>query len=471
MNRRTALKLGGSLGLLAGAGLLGGYELLPPGRSRSLESVDVLARRLYTSLTPDQHAETVAPYDHPLRQYHNRGVLGGGRQVMFGFSRNQRQTLTDLLYSGLSEEGRQRIPDEFFTQWTGVQSMQVLICGDPTVPPYQVILTGAHLNLRLGGKSREGAAFGGPQVYGDQRGNEQVGLPGNLYRDQFLMGQRLLQSLDPGRRKLAVIEEAPVQTSIELQGPGGTFPGIPVSELTADGKELVRQTVERICATYHPDDSAYARECLNANGGLNGLFLSYYEHGEDGRIPEAQVFRLEGPAAVFHFRGHPHVHAFINVAMDGNAPLSSGELLGTNPAWLDRPAVKTLFETVMRSRTGADFAYYEINSVAGRLRAGQIRSGDIYSLESWQDTAEVVEIRGMKLSALVLNVLKAQGIAPDRDKIYRIVVPTFVANTPDQLGRIEERTKVGMLRDLTVDYLKAHGFASKNTGLPATPAL
>ena len=463
MNRRTALKLGGSLGLTIGAGLLGGYELLPPGRSRNLESVDSLARRLFSSLTPAQREETVVSYNHPLRQYHNRGVLGGGRQVMFGFSRDQRQILTDLLYAGLSEEGRQRVPEEFLTQWTGVQSMQVLICGDPTAPPYQVILTGAHLNLRLGGRSREGAAFGGPQVYGDQRGNEEVGLPGNLYRDQFLLGQRLLQSLDEGRRKLAVIEEAPVQTSIELQGPGGTFPGIPVSELPADGKELARQTVERICATYHPDDVAFARECLNANGGINGLFLSYYEHGEDGRIPEAQVFRLEGPAAVFYFRGYPHVHAFVNVAMDGNAPLSSGDMIGTNPAWMDRPAVKAMFETVMLDKTGADFAYYEGNSVAGRLRAGQIRSGDIYALESWQDTAEVVEISGAKLSVMMLNLLKTKGITPDPNKVYRIATPTFVANTPDQLGRIEDRTKVGMLRDLTVTHLKAHGFPSKHS--------
>ena len=109
--------------------------------------------------------------------------------------------------------------------------MRVLICGDPTAPPYQVILTGAHVNLRIGGKSREGVAFGGPQVYGDQRGNNRVGLPGNLYREQFLIGQQILARLDSGRRKLALIEEAPVQTQIEHQGRHGKFAGIPVAEL------------------------------------------------------------------------------------------------------------------------------------------------------------------------------------------------------------------------------------------------
>src|SRR5690242_6295234 len=103
MNRRTALKLGGALGL---TGLYGGYRLLPPHPSRSLEPVDALARRLYASLSADQHADTCVDYDHPLRQYHNRGVWGGGRSVLFGFGHEQRRILTDLLYSGLSDEGR-----------------------------------------------------------------------------------------------------------------------------------------------------------------------------------------------------------------------------------------------------------------------------------------------------------------------------------------------------------------------------
>ncbi len=167
MNRRTALKLG--LGALTGAGASAGYRLLPPGPSRTLEPVEALARRLYASLDDGQRAETCVGYDHPLRQYHNRGVWGGGR-VGFSFSREQRQVLADLLHSGLSEDGRRRIPHEYFTRFTGVHSMRLLICGDPSPGPYQVVVTAAHLNLRLGGRSREGAAFGGPQVYGDQRG-------------------------------------------------------------------------------------------------------------------------------------------------------------------------------------------------------------------------------------------------------------------------------------------------------------
>src|SRR5262249_21718874 len=220
-------KLGAGLGVAAATGLAG-YRVLPPGPSRTIEPVDTLARRFYTSLNEDQRGETCVAYDHPMRQYHNRGVWGGGKSVIAGFDHAQRQMLTDLLYAGVSEQGRGRIPEQDFTRWSGVHSMRVLICGDPTAPPYQIILTGAHVNLRVGGRSREGAAFGGPQVYGDQRGNGRVGLPGNVYREQFVLAHRILRSLDSGRRRHAVLEEAPVQTQIELQGQHGVFAGIPV---------------------------------------------------------------------------------------------------------------------------------------------------------------------------------------------------------------------------------------------------
>jgi Protein of unknown function (DUF3500) len=461
MNRRTALKLGASFAVVGGTGLYGGYLLVPPRRSRALEPVNALAQRFYVSLDSEQRAKTCVSYDHPLRQYHNRGVEGGGRSILGGFTREQRRTLTDLLYAGLSEEGGRRLPEQDLIRWTGVHSMHVVICGDPTAPPYQIILTGVHLNLRLGGKSREGAAFGGPQVYGDQRGNGRVGLPGNVYREQFVLAHRILRSLDSGRRRHAVLEEAPVQTQIELQGRHGVFTGIPVKELESEGKALAHELVESILSTYSPGDAAYARECLVANGGLEALFLSYYQHGEDGEIPEGQVFRLEGPSAVFYFRGYPHVHAFINVAMDGDAPLSVGEPLGTNPAWLDHAGVKQLFESALRAETGSDLSYYDESSVAGRLRPGLVRSGDIYSLESWQELAQVVEIRGSNLSTALMTKLRDRGDTPDPQKTYSVATTSYIANErSEKLGRIDSRRPGAMLRDLTVAYLRSHGFST-----------
>jgi hypothetical protein len=464
MNRRKAIKLGLSTATLAATGLYGGYRLVPPGPSRALESVDTLAGRFYASLNDDQRAETCVAYDHPMRQYHNRGVSGGGAFVLASFNRKQRQLLTDLMYAGLSESGRGRIPEEYFTRWSGVHSMRVLVCGDPTAGPYQIIMTGVHVNLRVGGKSREGAAFGGPQVYGDQRGNERAGLPGNIYREQFLLAHQIFKNLDDGRRKLALVDEAPVQTQIELQGPHGSFQGIPAAELDAENKNRLSQLTDLILSTYREPDVAFARECLEANGGLDALRISYYQHGEDGDIPEGQVFRLEGPASVFYFRGYPHVHAFINVAMDGESPLSVGEPLGSNPTWLEGAAVKRLFETALRQQTGADLAFYDKNSVAGRLRPGVVRAGDIYTLESWQESAQVVEIRGAHLSPTLVSQLRDQQKAADVSKTYTVATTNYVATEDtDKVGRVGRRRSVGLLRDLTVAYLKTHGFTPPAT--------
>ena len=458
MNRRTVLKIGTGVGALAGAGLAG-YQILPPRPSGELASVDALARQLSASLDAEQRADACVPYDHPLRQYHNRGVWGGGRDILSGFTRQQRQILTDLMHAGLSREGRSRVPEQDLTYWSGVNAMRALICGDPSSPPYQIILSGAHVNLRLGGRSREGAAFGGPQIYGDQRGNERSGLPGNTYRDQFLLAHEIFRNLDASKKKIALLEEAPVQTAVELQGRGGSFPGIAISQLESDDRMLARELVDRILMTYAPGDVAYARACLEANGGVDGLFLSYYVRGEEGEISEAQVFRLEGPGAVFYFRGYPHVHAFINVAMDAGAPLSSGEPLGENPSWLDRNQVKALFETAIRAETGADLAYYPEGSVAGRLRPGLIRSGDIYTLESWQEAVEVVDVRGANLSATMVAQLPAAEPKPDLNKIYTIATTQYAAGSlRDRLGRIEDRRRGAMLRDLTVAYIKRNPF-------------
>jgi uncharacterized protein DUF3500/5'-nucleotidase-like protein len=461
VNRRTLVKGGSTLGVLLAGGIWARFRFLPPGRSRQLLPVDELARRFAASLDDRTRGLACVAYDHPMRQYHNRGVKGGGAPIGSEiFDWEQRRLLTDLLHAGLSEQGRERVPNEFFLRFGGVQHMKVLLCGEPESPPYQLILTGPHLNLRLGGASKEGAAFGGPQVYGDQRGNGHVGLPGNLWRFQLDLARRLFETLDEGRRRVALLPTAPVQTEIQLQGKGGALPGIPVAELAPGQKALARNLVDAILSTYPPSDVAFANECLAANGGLDGLCLAYYRDGELDASGLYQIFRLEGPAAVFHFRGAPHVHAFVNVAMDGDAPLSAGEALGQNPAPLADMAVKRLFERALRLECGTDLAFYDREAVAGRLRKGTIRSGDIYALESWQDTITVVEVAGRDLARGLADVMRAAGTVINSERRYTVATTAEVASSPARnLGRVVSTLSAGLVRDAAISYLRAHGFA------------
>jgi len=260
------------------------------------------------------------------------------------------------------------------------------------------------------------------------------------------------------------VAEAPAQVNIGVQGRDGRFDGVPVADLAAPKRALARELVAGIVDTYADDDAAYAWDCLARNGGVDALRFADYDRDNGGYSRSAgdspsQIFRLEGPAAVFHFRGEPHVHAFLNVALDGERPLSLGEVVGENPDVLEGEDLRAFFETAMRASADADVAYYPSGSVAGRLRAGTVRSGDVWVAESWVDELSVVEAKGADLSPEVVRLLKARGVAPQSASTYRIATTDYVARQePEQVGRVGARRSLGLLRDALVAHAQAHGF-------------
>ncbi|HZF28907.1 MAG TPA: DUF3500 domain-containing protein [Gammaproteobacteria bacterium] len=466
MNRRMLLKGAGVAGALVGAGAFGKYAVLAPPRSAELESVDALAVRICDSLSGDAKALACLPYDHPLRQYHNRGLWAGGLVVSaLTVDWGTRRALTDLLHAGLSEAGRERLPRQDSTNWFGANGLGLAVCGDPRRGPYQIMLSGVHLNLRLGGASADGAAFGGPQVYGDQRGNERVGLPGNVYRYQMEAAHRLLAALTPAERAAVRVARAPAQVRVGVQGRDGRFDGVVVADLAADKRKLAHDVVAGIVDTYAERDTAYAWQCLERNGGVDALrFADYDEDYEGGRRAgdaPSQIFRFEGPAAVFHFRGEPHVHAFVNIAMDGERPLSVGDALADNPAVLEGEDLAAFFETAMRAQGEADVALYPAQGAVGRLRAGTVRTGDIWTAESWVNDLVVVEAKGADLAPEMADLMRSRGTPPQSGSTYRIATTDYIADyeAGAHLGRVGARRSLGPLRDALVAHAREHGFA------------
>lgn len=465
MNRRSVLKTAVGLGAIAGCGGLGRYALLAPPSSSQLESVDALAVRIHDALSADVRSRACVPYDHPLRQCHNRGLgMGGANISAASLDWETRRALTDLLHAGLSATGRARLPAQDATRWMGVNFMQLLVCGDPHAPPCQIVLSGVHLNLRLGGAGSDGVAFGGPQVYGDQRGDGIIGLPGNVYRYQLQAAHRLVAALTPAERKAVRVARAPAQVNICLQGKNGRFDGVPIADLAVAKRMLARELVTGILETYPEHDTAHAWQCIEQNGGVDALHFADYDEDFSGsrRAGEApsQIFRLEGPAAVFHFRGEPHVHAFINISWDGDQPLSLGETLGENPRELEGTSLRAFFETAMRESAEADVAYYPAGSVVGRLRAGTLRTGDLWAAESWADELMRVDIRGGDLAPAIVNALRARNVQPQTDATYRVATTGYVAGqeASRSLGRISARRSLGSLRDTLCTHARARGF-------------
>ena len=77
---------------------------------------------------------------------------------------------------------------------------------------------------------------------------------------------------------------------------------------------LVEETMQVILAPYRSEDVAEALALLKQGGGFESLHLAFYESDDLGEDQEWEIWRLEGPTFVWHFRGSPHVHTYVNIA-------------------------------------------------------------------------------------------------------------------------------------------------------------
>ncbi len=68
-----------------------------------------------------------------------------------------------------------------------------------------------------------------------------------------------------------------------------------------------------ILAPYREDDVNEAIAILKDGGGLDTLHMAFYQSDDIGDDHEWDIWRLEGPTFVWHFRGAPHVHTYVNV--------------------------------------------------------------------------------------------------------------------------------------------------------------
>jgi len=68
-----------------------------------------------------------------------------------------------------------------------------------------------------------------------------------------------------------------------------------------------------ILAPYRKSDVEEVVRDLKASGGLEALHLAFYKQEDLGMDGVWDIWRLEGPSFVWHFRGAPHVHTWVNV--------------------------------------------------------------------------------------------------------------------------------------------------------------
>ena len=266
--------------------------------------------RLYASLSENQKKTICFAFDHPLRQKINANWQITKPTIGNDFySNDQRHLITEIVRKVTSEDGYQRLLKQMEFDDGGIGSYSVAIFGEPGTSLFEWELTGRHLTLRADGNSVDQAAFGGPLVYG--HGEETP--KDNLFYYQTQQVNEVFHALDPKQAEQALVKNAPQETAVAIQGPAGTFPGIAVSQLADNQRDLVLKTIQVLLAPYREEDVAEAMEILKASGGLNKLNMAFYQQGDLQNDRLWDIWRVEGPSFVWHFRGAPHVHAYINI--------------------------------------------------------------------------------------------------------------------------------------------------------------
>lgn len=235
-----------------------------------------------------------------------------------------------------------------------------------------------------------------------------------------------------------------------------------VAAVSDYARSLVRRLINLTFKPYASDDAAYAWQCIEHNGGLDNLHLSFYADSTYENEVLYQTYRIEEPGSVFYFRGFPHVNAFFNVAMDAENPLSLGDIVGTNPTTLEGERLQALFEAAMMSRQKTDFAFYPLHSTDGKIRPGTVHTGDLYVAESWLNNQAQIAVKGSEVGGEFGKRLQAQGVTVQPNKIYSIATTDYTAKYQlgETFGQAEFVSQGEPLRDLLVSYTRKNGFSA-----------
>ncbi len=130
--------------------------------------------------------------------------------------------------------------------------------------------------------------------------------------------------LDGKQQEQALIRTGvPPEAQVGFRGKDRKFQGISVHDLSSDQREHLQGVVNLLLEPYRQGDQEEAEQCLKAQGGLESCHLAYYAQQDIGNDHVWDIWRLEGPSFVWHYRGAPHVHVWVNVADDPSVKLNA----------------------------------------------------------------------------------------------------------------------------------------------------
>ena len=311
VSRRSFVKAvaaASSLAVIPGRSLSAGLFAGPTSSSAAETAVS----EFFKSLTDDQKKVLCFPFDHDLR--HRISANWHVTKPTLGeqfYTSPQREMISRIVKGLCSEEGHERITRQMDEDAGGLHEFSVAMFGEPGQGKFEFMLTGRHLTLRADGDSVDKAAFGGPIIYGHDQVEKDASK--NIYFYQTQHTDAVFKSLTAEQSAKALLEKAPAETAVLLQGESGKFSGIKVADLGADQKQLVEKTLSVLLAPYRKEDTDEVMQILKESGGVDQLHMAFYSQEDIGGDKTWDIWRVEGPSFVWHYRGAPHVHAYINI--------------------------------------------------------------------------------------------------------------------------------------------------------------
>jgi uncharacterized protein DUF3500 len=304
----TGLAAAGTL-----APIVGGLPRIASANPSPKSAAETTARRLFESLSDDQKKVICFPFDHPLRTRINANWAITKPIIEDFFNADQQKMVEEVFRGVTSPDGYERFLKQMEDDYGGFGAYHVALFGEPGSGKFEFEMTGRHLTIRADGDSVEGMAFGGPIIYGHGAGDSKKGLPGNVFYYQTLKANEVLTALDGRQRDMALVPRAPKEAEVPIQGSSGKFPGIGVGDLSSDQKDLVKDVIKIILAPYRQEDVEEAMNIMKQGGGLDNLHMAFYQNEDVGNDKVWDIWRLEGPTFVWHFRGAPHVHTYVHI--------------------------------------------------------------------------------------------------------------------------------------------------------------
>jgi hypothetical protein len=289
-----------------------------PAAPKNNGASETLVTTLFNSLTAEQKQAVTFPFDHPLRSKVDANWFITPKQIGKFYTSDQ-QAMIEEIFRGLhNPEFIDKVMRHLEDDARGLKNYSIALFGTPGSGKFEFVLTGRHCTVRCDGDSVDGAAFGGPVFYGHQAGpsgTENPDHPGNVYWYQALRANEVFKALDGKQREKVLLGDPRAEkgnSTVELRK-AGEIPGLPVSDMSKDQIGLVDKVLRDLLLPYRKKDTDEAMRFIKSNGGARALTMSFYKNLDLGNDGLWDVWQLESPTMIWYFRGHPHVHTWVNI--------------------------------------------------------------------------------------------------------------------------------------------------------------